>query len=82
VIDPVFRVAVPTTVPGVPSEVLVPRGTWADPAAYDVAAKRIAHMFHENFEAYADGVSQAVRRAGPISAEDAGEVRVSGPGEG
>ena len=82
VIDPVFRVAVPTTVPGVPSEVLVPRGTWADPAAYDIAAKRIAHMFHENFEAYADGVSQAVRRAGPISAEGAGEVRVSGPGEG
>jgi len=82
VVDPVFRVAVPTIVPGVPSEVLVPRGTWADPAAYDVAAKRIAHMFHENFEAYADGVSEAVRRAGPITAEGAGEVRVSGPGEG
>src|SRR3972149_3579334 len=65
VLDPVFGVAVPTTVPGVPSEVLVPRGTWADPAAYDVAAKRIANMFHENFEAYADGVSDAVRRGGP-----------------
>jgi phosphoenolpyruvate carboxykinase (ATP) len=82
VIDPVFRVAVPTIVPGVPSEVLVPRGTWADPAAYDVAAKRIAHMFEENFEAYADGVSDAVLRAGPISAEGVGEVKVTGPGEG
>jgi phosphoenolpyruvate carboxykinase (ATP) len=82
VLDPVFRVAVPTNVPGVPAEVLVPRGTWPDPAAYDEAAMRIARMFHDNFEAYADGVSDAVRRAGPVHAGDAGEVRVAGPGEG
>jgi phosphoenolpyruvate carboxykinase (ATP) len=82
VLDPVFRVAVPTTVPGVPAEVLVPRGTWPDPAAYDEAARRIARMFHDNFEAYADGVNDAVRRAGPVHADDAGEVRVAGPGEG
>ncbi|MBA3875359.1 MAG: phosphoenolpyruvate carboxykinase (ATP) [Anaerolinea sp.] len=82
VVDPVFRVAVPTAVPGVPTEVLTPRTTWPDPAAYDTAARRIAHMFHENFEAYADGVSEAVRAAGPIRADDAGEVRMSAPGEG
>jgi hypothetical protein len=39
-------------------------------------------MFHENFEAYADGVSAAVRNAGPIRADDVGEVPVSAPGEG
>jgi hypothetical protein len=39
-------------------------------------------MFHENFEAYASGVSNAVREAGPIRADDVGEVRVTGPGEG
>ncbi|MCI0584241.1 MAG: phosphoenolpyruvate carboxykinase (ATP) [Chloroflexi bacterium] len=82
VIDPIFRVAVPTSVPGVPAEILQPRGTWPDPAAYDAAARRIAHMFHENFEAYADGVSDAVRRAGPVRADDAPEVRIAGPGEG
>jgi phosphoenolpyruvate carboxykinase (ATP) len=82
VMDPIFRVAVPTSVPGVPSEVLIPRGTWPDPAAYDAAALRIANMFHENFEAYAEGVSDAVRRAGPIRADDAGEVSAAGPGEG
>jgi phosphoenolpyruvate carboxykinase (ATP) len=82
VVDPIFKVAVPTVVPGVPSDVLVPRGTWADPGAYDAAAKGIAHMFHENFEAYADGVSQAVRNAGPIDLRNAGEVRMSAPGEG
>jgi phosphoenolpyruvate carboxykinase (ATP) len=66
----------------VPSDVLTPRGTWADPAAYDTAARRIAHMFHENFEAYAEGVSEAVRAAGPIDPRDAGEVKMSAPGEG
>ncbi len=65
-VDPIFRVAVPTRVPGVPSEVLIPRSNWPDPDAYDEAARRIARMFHENFAAYADGVSQAVREAGPI----------------
>ena len=29
--DPIFRVAVPVSVPGVPDGVLVPRTTWADP---------------------------------------------------
>ncbi|MEW5990510.1 MAG: phosphoenolpyruvate carboxykinase (ATP) [Chloroflexota bacterium] len=82
VVDPIFRVAVPTTVPGVPSEVLVPRDTWADKAAYDGAARRIAHMFHENFEAYADGVSDAVRQAGPVDFRDVNDVRRSAPGEG
>src|SRR5262249_11112866 len=70
--DPVFGLAVPTSVPGVPDELLVPRSTWSDPAAYDAAAKRIAHMFHENFGAYADGVSHAVREAGPVDFFDAG----------
>jgi phosphoenolpyruvate carboxykinase (ATP) len=80
--DPVFRVAVPTSVPGVPASVLQPRDTWPDPAAYDTEALRIAHMFHENFAAYADGVSEAIRAAGPIDVGNIGEVRVSAPGEG
>ncbi len=80
--DPVFGVAVPTSVPGVPSELLVARTTWTDPAAYDAGAKRLAHMFHVNFEAYADGVSDAVRNAGPVDFRDAGEVKMSAPGEG
>jgi len=81
-VDPIFRVAVPTAVPGVPAEVLTPRSTWSDPGEYDAAARRIARMFHDNFAAYADGVSDAVRAAGPIEVTDSGDVRVSGPGEG
>jgi phosphoenolpyruvate carboxykinase (ATP) len=81
-VDPVFGVAVPTAVPGVPTEVLVPRNTWADPNAYEVTARRIAHMFHANFAAYADGVSAEVRAAGPIRPDDGGEIAMSPPGEG
>jgi phosphoenolpyruvate carboxykinase (ATP) len=73
VIDPVFGVAVPTAVPGVPSEVLIPRTTWPDGVAYDAAARRIAAMFHENFAKYADGVSAGVRSAGPTVIEGAGK---------
>jgi len=63
--DPVFGVEIPTVVPGVPSDVLRPRDTWADPAAYDAKARELAAMFVENFASYADGVSEEVRAAGP-----------------
>jgi phosphoenolpyruvate carboxykinase (ATP) len=63
--DPVFGLAVPTSVPGVPSEVLKPRGTWADGAAYDTAAAKLAAMFKENFTKFSDQVSAEVRAAGP-----------------
>jgi phosphoenolpyruvate carboxykinase (ATP) len=69
VIDPVFRVAVPVRVPGVPDEVLIPRNTWPDKAAYDQAANRIADMFHDNFAKYADGVSEGIRNAGPVAVD-------------
>jgi phosphoenolpyruvate carboxykinase (ATP) len=64
-LDPTFGFEVPTTCPDVPDAVLDPRGTWADPIAYDRAAARLARMFDDNFEAFADGVGEAVRTAGP-----------------
>ena len=63
--DPVFGFEVPTEVPGVPSQVLRPRGTWGDPAAYDAKAAELAAMFAENFAEYADGVPAEVLDAGP-----------------
>jgi hypothetical protein len=40
-------------------------------------------MFAENFERYADGVSEAVRLAGPpVIGEGGPELAVAGPGEG
>jgi len=39
-------------------------------------------MFHANFAAYADGVSQEVRDAGPIDVGLVDAVGRSGPAEG
>jgi phosphoenolpyruvate carboxykinase (ATP) len=64
-VDPVFGFEVPLEAPGVPRELLDPRETWADKEAYDRQAQRLAALFQENFQKYADGVSEAVRRAGP-----------------
>ena len=63
--DQNFGFAVPTSVPGVPSDVLQPRETWSDPAAYDAQAHKLAGMFRENFAAFADQVSDEIRNAGP-----------------
>jgi phosphoenolpyruvate carboxykinase (ATP) len=63
--DPIFGLEIPLECPDVPSEILRPRDTWADKAAYDAAARRLADMFKENFEKYADGVPEEVRAAGP-----------------
>jgi phosphoenolpyruvate carboxykinase (ATP) len=63
--DPVFGVAVPTTCPGVPTEVLDARSTWSDPSAYDAQARKLAAMFAANFKAFATDVSEDVRAAGP-----------------
>jgi phosphoenolpyruvate carboxykinase (ATP) len=45
--------------------VLAPRGTWADPKAYDVQAKKLATMFRENFEQYRTQVPKTVAESGP-----------------
>jgi phosphoenolpyruvate carboxykinase (ATP) len=62
---PFFGLQVPTRVPGVPSEVLLPRETWQDPAAYDAKAAELAEAFRRNFEQFTDRVPEAVRNAGP-----------------
>lgn len=65
--DPIFGVAVPQSVPGVPSEALNPRNTWADKDAYDAQASKLARMFTENFKTFNDQVSSDVKAAGPKS---------------
>jgi phosphoenolpyruvate carboxykinase (ATP) len=63
--DEAFGLAIPERLEGVPAELLRPRAGWADKAAYDGQAEKLARMFADNFAAYADGVSEAVREAAP-----------------
>lgn len=62
---PVFGMLMPKMCPGVPKELLHPRYTWADRAAYDQAAIKLAEMFIQNFEKYAAGVSQEILQSAP-----------------
>jgi len=62
---PVFKVLVPLECGSVGGGVLDPRATWVDCDAYDAAARKLAGMFHENFEQYAAHVAPEVVAAGP-----------------
>jgi len=46
-------------------ELLRPRQTWSDRAAYDAKARELATLFKKNFEQYAAECSPEVRGAGP-----------------
>jgi len=63
--DPIFNVLVPVSCPDVPSELLRPRNTWPNEAAYDEQARKLAGMFIENFKAFEDHAMPEVAAAGP-----------------
>ena len=63
--DPIFGVAIPDGVEGVPRELLCPRDTWGSKSDFDESAARLAGMFHENFEQFRGMVTPDVANAGP-----------------
>jgi phosphoenolpyruvate carboxykinase (ATP) len=63
--DPIFGLHTPKEIADVPGEILNPRNTWSDKAAYDVQAKKLAAMFRDNFSKFETFVPDAVRAVGP-----------------
>mgnify|MGYP002152625876 CR=1 FL=1 len=57
----IFLDQVPVTVPGVDGQLLDPRATWADKAAYDAQAKKLVDMFAANFEQYLPFIDEDVK---------------------
>lgn len=62
---PVFRLKMPVSCTGVPTELLNPRNTWKDKAAYDQTAADLAAKFVKNFAQYAEGASPEILSAAP-----------------
>ncbi|MBZ5728676.1 MAG: phosphoenolpyruvate carboxykinase (ATP) [Acidobacteriia bacterium] len=63
---PVFKVAVPTSCPEVPSSFLDARGMWADKTAYDKSARDLSARFNKNFQKFAD-VNREIAGAAPVA---------------
>lgn len=66
-LHPVFGVKMPVTCPDVPKEILDPRNTWKDKAAYDAQADALAVAFQKNFNKYRDTASEEITAAEPKS---------------
>ncbi|MBT9395371.1 phosphoenolpyruvate carboxykinase (ATP) [Hymenobacter sp. NST-14] len=69
---PIFGVAVPAAVPGVPTDILDPRNTWADQEEYDKTAGSLAEKFVKNFQKYADYANEEILAGAPATAVTAG----------
>jgi phosphoenolpyruvate carboxykinase (ATP) len=63
----VFGLKMPTSIEGVPTEVLNPRNAWTDEEAYDEKAKELANMFRENFKKFGTVSQEIILKGGPIA---------------
>lgn len=63
----VFGLAIPQSCPNVPDEVLNPRDTWSDKAAYDAQAKDLAGQFRKNFAKFEEFASEEIMAGGPLA---------------
>ncbi len=64
---PIFNFQIPKHIKGVADEILNTRNTWADKAAYDAQARKLAEMFAKNFKRFVDTPEgMALETAGPV----------------
>lgn len=65
--DPLFHLNIPESCPKVPSEMLIPKNTWEDKAAYDATAQKLADEFSKAYDtAYGEkSIKESVRKQCP-----------------
>ena len=61
----VFGLAMPTSCPDVPTELLDPKSTWKDGSAYDAKANELAEKFVANFEKFKEFANEEIMAASP-----------------
>jgi phosphoenolpyruvate carboxykinase (ATP) len=62
---PIFNLAIPKTLAGVPSEILDPAQAWQDKAAFKVEIEKLGGMFQKAFTKYENDVGVEIKAAGP-----------------
>jgi phosphoenolpyruvate carboxykinase (ATP) len=62
--DSIFNLDIPLSCPQVPSKILDPGFSWSNNEQYIVAAKRLAHLFIENFKRFGEE-TQDLAKFGP-----------------
>ncbi|WP_034921728.1 phosphoenolpyruvate carboxykinase (ATP) [Gillisia sp. CAL575] len=63
--DDYFGLAIPSSCPNVPTEILDPRNTWIDKYRYDAIAENLASMFKTNFKKYSEFANAEILKGGP-----------------
>jgi phosphoenolpyruvate carboxykinase (ATP) len=61
----VFGLNMPESCPDVPDEMLDPKSTWSDKAAYDAQALKLAEKFVNNFKKFEEHTSDEIKAAAP-----------------
>ena len=64
-IFPIFGLAIPKACEGVPAEILNPRNTWEDKAAYDAQLRKLAQLFAKNVAKFHGLITEDILSAGP-----------------
>ena len=62
----IFGLAMPTSCPNVPADLLNPKNTWADKDGYDEKANELAQAFVDNFEQFASEADEELMSAAPV----------------
>lgn len=61
----IFGLEVPQSCPNVPEEILNPRNTWEDKAAYDAKANELAESFKKNFAKFEEFANEEILAGAP-----------------